>query len=41
MFAESLLLLVLLQVAGGGVLPLLRQKFAQKQDIFYINFGVW
>eukprot|EP00878_Enallax_costatus_P004577 GHUV01004818.1.p1 GENE.GHUV01004818.1~~GHUV01004818.1.p1 ORF type:complete len:331 (+),score=42.07 GHUV01004818.1:54-995(+) len=29
------------QIAKGGVLPLLRSKFARKQDIFYINFGVW
>lgn len=27
------------QVAMGGVLPLLRSKFAHRQDIFYINFG--
>lgn len=25
----------------GGVLPLLRSKFASQDDIFYINFGVW
>jgi hypothetical protein len=30
-----------MQVAGGGVLPLLRSKFAQPQDIFYINFNIW
>ncbi|WIA19826.1 hypothetical protein OEZ85_005734 [Tetradesmus obliquus] len=29
------------QVAEGGVLPLLQQTFAQPQDIFYINFGIW
>jgi hypothetical protein len=29
------------QVAAGGVLPLLQEKFARKTDIFYINFGVW
>lgn len=26
---------------AGGVLPLLRQKFASKQDIFLIGFGSW
>jgi hypothetical protein len=36
-----LLWLLLLQIPMGGVLPLLRSKFAQKQDIFYINYGVW
>jgi len=30
-----------MQVADGGVLPLLRNKFAQPQDIFYINFNIW
>lgn len=29
------------QVAEGGVLPLLRKKFASPQDIFLINFNVW
>eukprot|EP00882_Tetradesmus_deserticola_P028338 GHRQ01031567.1.p1 GENE.GHRQ01031567.1~~GHRQ01031567.1.p1 ORF type:complete len:258 (+),score=64.81 GHRQ01031567.1:276-1049(+) len=29
------------EVAEGGVLPLLHKKFAQPQDIFYINFGIW
>lgn len=29
------------KIAAGGVLPLLRQKFAQKQDIFFLNVGVW
>jgi hypothetical protein len=32
-----LLLLLLLQVASGGVMPLLRAKFAQPQDIFYVS----
>jgi hypothetical protein len=32
---------VLLQVAGGGILPLLRQRLASPQDIFYINTGTW
>jgi hypothetical protein len=36
-----LLVLLLLQIPFGGVLPLLRRKFAQQQDIFYINYGVW
>jgi hypothetical protein len=31
------LLLLLLQVASGGVMPLLRAKFAQPQDIFYVS----
>jgi hypothetical protein len=26
-------------VAGGGILPLLRQRLASPQDIFYINTG--
>jgi hypothetical protein len=30
-----------LQVAEGGVLPLLRKNFAQKNDIFLVNFGSW
>jgi hypothetical protein len=30
-----------LQVAYGGVLPLLRAKFARPEDIFYINFSIW
>jgi hypothetical protein len=30
-------LLCLLQIAEGGVLPLLHKKFAQPQDIFYIK----
>jgi hypothetical protein len=29
------------QVAGGGILPLLRQRLASPQDIFYINTGTW
>ncbi|KAF6252250.1 hypothetical protein COO60DRAFT_1704383 [Scenedesmus sp. NREL 46B-D3] len=29
------------EVAGGGVMPLLRAKFAQPQDIFYISYGSW
>jgi hypothetical protein len=28
-------------VAYGGVLPLLRARFAKSQDIFYINFSTW
>jgi hypothetical protein len=28
-------------VASGGVLPLLRAKFARPEDLFYINFGAW
>lgn len=30
-----------LQVAYGGLLPMLRQKFASRNDIFIVNFGVW
>jgi hypothetical protein len=30
---------LLLQVAGGGVLPLLRSKFAAPQDIFVVSFN--
>jgi hypothetical protein len=29
------------KIASGGVMPLLRSKFARSDDIFYINFGVW
>ncbi len=29
------------QVAGGGVMNLIRDKFAHKDDIFVVNFGVW
>eukprot|EP00775_Hariotina_reticulata_P008138 gene8138-8332_t len=29
------------QIAAGGVLPLLHQRFARQNDIFYVNFGVW
>jgi hypothetical protein len=40
-----LLLLVLLlhvtQVEYGGVLPLLRAKFAQRRDVFLVNFSAW
>jgi hypothetical protein len=25
----------------GGVLPLLRAKFAKPYDIFYVSFGTW
>jgi hypothetical protein len=32
---------VFLQIAEGGVLPLLRKNFAQKNDIFIVNFGSW
>jgi hypothetical protein len=32
---------VFTQVAGGGILPLLRQRLASPQDIFYINTGTW
>jgi hypothetical protein len=46
LFLLSLLFLLLLlllslaaQVAGGGVLPLLRSKFAQPQDIFVVGFN--
>ncbi|WIA23718.1 hypothetical protein OEZ85_000404 [Tetradesmus obliquus] len=28
-------------VAGGGILPLLRQRLAKPEDIFYINTGTW
>eukprot|EP00877_Chromochloris_zofingiensis_P014357 jgi/Chrzof1/9175/Cz03g38220.t1 len=28
-------------VAYGGLLPMLRQKFASRNDIFIVNFGVW
>jgi hypothetical protein len=28
-------------VAGGGVLPLLREKFADPKDIFVVQFGPW
>jgi hypothetical protein len=34
-------LLLHLQIAEGGVLPLLRKSFAQKNDIFLVNFGSW
>jgi hypothetical protein len=30
-----------LQIAEGGVLPLLRKSFSQKDDIFLVNFGAW
>ena len=36
-----LLLLLLLQIPAGGVMPLLRSKFARSDDIFFINYGVW
>uniref|UniRef100_A0A383VEF6 Uncharacterized protein n=1 Tax=Tetradesmus obliquus TaxID=3088 RepID=A0A383VEF6_TETOB len=29
------------EVAAGGVMPLLRAKFAQPQDIFYVSYGSW
>ncbi|KAF6252248.1 hypothetical protein COO60DRAFT_544594 [Scenedesmus sp. NREL 46B-D3] len=29
------------EVAGGGILPLLRQRLASPQDIFYVNTGTW
>lgn len=29
------------EVAGGGVLPLLRSKFAEPQDIFVVGFNWW
>ncbi|WIA44224.1 hypothetical protein OEZ86_010535 [Tetradesmus obliquus] len=29
------------EVASGGVMPLLRAKFAQPQDIFYVSYGSW
>jgi hypothetical protein len=32
---------VFAQVAGGDILPLLRQRLASPQDIFYINTGTW
>lgn len=35
------LLLLLSQVAEGGVLPFLRARLASRQDIFYINTGTW
>jgi len=30
-----------LQIPSGGVMPLLRRKFARSDDIFYVNFGLW
>eukprot|EP00882_Tetradesmus_deserticola_P013284 GHRQ01014091.1.p1 GENE.GHRQ01014091.1~~GHRQ01014091.1.p1 ORF type:complete len:538 (+),score=152.89 GHRQ01014091.1:624-2237(+) len=29
------------EVAGGGILPLLRQRLASPHDIFYVNTGTW
>jgi hypothetical protein len=29
------------KIAEGGVMPLLRSKFARSDDIFFVNFGVW
>jgi hypothetical protein len=28
-------------VEYGGVLPLLRAKFAQRRDVFLVNFSAW
>jgi hypothetical protein len=28
-------------VEYGGVLPLLRAKFAQRRDVFFVNFSAW
>jgi hypothetical protein len=34
-------LLLHMQIAEGGVLPLLRKSFAANSDIFLVNFGSW
>lgn len=39
--SSPLPLLLLLQVADGGVLPFLHNRLASPSDIFYINVGSW